>query len=99
MHTPTPPARDHEILTLFDRGERRTALRLLVKSHSGAVFRYCWRVLADSPRAEDVVVRVFVDAFHGLVGFDRQTSLRTWLLRFAYRQCLAVAKDRADSKD
>ena len=90
---------DASVLAAVDRGEPEQALRLLMKAHGVAIYRYCASRLG-SDRADDVHQTVFIEAHRDLPRFERRSSLRTWLFGIANHRCLDHIKTRGrhDSK-
>lgn len=90
---------DATVLAAVDRGELEHALRLLMKAHGVAIYRYCAARLG-SDRADDVHQTVFIEAHRDLSRFERRSSLRTWLFGIANHRCLDFLKTsgRRDSK-
>jgi RNA polymerase sigma-70 factor, ECF subfamily len=99
-----PPYRDNyavderELIASVLLKDRKAAARL-VAAHIDAVYAYArHRLSPHADLAGDVVQDVFLAALKGLAGFERQASLRTWLLGIArhkiediYRQRLRAA--------
>lgn len=84
---------DASVLAAVDRGELEVALRLLMKAHGVAIYRYCAsRLGAD--RADDVHQTVFIEAHRDLERFERRSTLRTWLFGIANHRCLDHIKTR-----
>lgn len=84
---------DATILAAVDGGDLEQALRLLMKAHGNAIYRYCASWLG-SERADDVHQTVFVDAHRDLGRFERRSSLRSWLFGIAHHRCLDCIKSR-----
>ena len=91
--SPDLGADDASVLAAVDRGELEVALRLLMKAHGVAIYRYCAsRLGAD--RADDVHQTVFIEAHRDLERFERRSTLRTWLFGIANHRCLDHIKGR-----
>ena len=81
-----------DVLELVASGDRRKAIAVLMDEHGDAVFNFCSRVLRDRALAEDVLQRVFIDAYRDIAGFQGRASFRTWLIRIAGHRCLDAIK-------
>ena len=94
----TAPPDERELIESVLRKDRKAAARL-VAAHIDAVYAYArHRLTPHSDLVDDVVQDVFVAALKSLAAFERQSSLRTWLLAIArhkiediYRQRLRAA--------
>ena len=73
-------------------GDRDRALEILMNAYGDAVYRYCRSMLRDPERAKDVLQKTFVQAYESFGGFERRSSLRTWLYAIARHRCLDEAK-------
>lgn len=71
-------------------------LETLFGEHVEAVYNVAFRVLWDHADAEDVVQTTFVRAGGRLDQLADWTKRRPWLLQIAYRQAIALARDRRD---
>jgi RNA polymerase sigma-70 factor, ECF subfamily len=78
---PTDP--DQDILDLLDAGDRNGALRLLMDRYGKAVYRFIRFQLRNSPSADDVHAKVFIQAHRDLPRFARRSPLRAWLYAIA----------------
>ena len=78
---------DALVLAAVDRGDLEAAVRLLMKGHGDAIYRFCaGRLRSDA--ADDVHQQVFIEAHRDLPRFERRSSLRTWLFGIANHRCL-----------
>ncbi|HVV82948.1 MAG TPA: RNA polymerase sigma factor [Kofleriaceae bacterium] len=84
---------DATVLAAVDGGDLERALRLLMKAHGVAIYRFCASRLG-SDRADDVHQTVFIEAHRDLARFERRSSLRTWLFGIANHRCLDHIKTR-----
>jgi RNA polymerase sigma-70 factor (ECF subfamily) len=85
---------DEEVLAALARGDRRTALALLIKAHGSVIHRYCHRILRSQALADDVHQSVFIQAFEDLGAFAGRSTFRSWLHSIARHRCLDAAKAR-----
>jgi RNA polymerase sigma-70 factor (ECF subfamily) len=82
-------------LAALDRADREAALTILMRAYGAPLYRYCRRMVADEELAQDAHQMSFVQAYEGLGGFTRRSSLRPWLFGIARHRCLdAVKVDR-----
>jgi RNA polymerase sigma-70 factor (ECF subfamily) len=71
------------------------AFRRLVEPLRPAVFSRCLGILRSVHDAEDATQETMLRAWRGLAGFERRSSLRSWLLRIATNVCLDAIKRRS----
>jgi RNA polymerase sigma-70 factor (ECF subfamily) len=79
---------DADIIDLTRRGERHAALRMLMRRHGSAVYRFCREQLRDDARAADVQQNVFIAAHRDLPGFEQRSSVKSWLFGIARHRVL-----------
>jgi RNA polymerase sigma-70 factor, ECF subfamily len=64
----------------------RTALfEILLRRHAERVYRALRAIVKDDDKAEELLQRVFVDAYANLRQFDRTQAFATWLTQIAVR--------------
>jgi RNA polymerase sigma factor (sigma-70 family) len=83
---------DRDALDALRRGDRRTALILLMRGYGDRLYRYCYGVLRDQAMADDVHQTVFAQAFQDLDTFSDQSPVRTWLYGIAHHRCMDALK-------
>ena len=71
------------------------AFARLVEPFRRELHAHCYRMLASSHDADDVLQEALLRAWRGLAGFEGRSSLRTWLYTVATRACLDAAESRA----
>jgi RNA polymerase sigma-70 factor (ECF subfamily) len=83
-------------LALLDRAATgdEPAFELLVRRHTGAVWRYARSFLPDDFAAEEAVQDTFVKAYRGMAAFRGASSVRTWLLSICHRTCIDATRRR-----
>lgn len=89
VEAPSPEA---EILQALERGDRRTALALLMEVYGSALYAFCRNMVRDADLAADVHQTTFVQAWQGLEHFSHRSTLRTWLYGIARHRCLDALK-------
>jgi RNA polymerase sigma-70 factor (ECF subfamily) len=75
-------------------GDLSEPLRLLMRRHGTAVYRYCREQLQDATLADDVHQQIFIQAYRDLATFASRSTLRTWLFAIARHRVLDAAKSR-----
>jgi RNA polymerase sigma factor (sigma-70 family) len=88
---------DRDILLLVPRtpnADLSAALRLLMRRHGIAVYRFCREELHDATLADDVHQQIFIEAHRDLARFGGRSTLRTWLFGIARHRVLDAAKSR-----
>jgi RNA polymerase sigma-70 factor, ECF subfamily len=85
--------REEELLQLARRGDER-AYGELVGPHRGAVHAHCYRMLGSLEDADDALQEALLRAWRGLGGFQRRSSIRTWLYKIATNSCLQLVARR-----
>jgi RNA polymerase sigma-70 factor (ECF subfamily) len=68
------------------------AFRELVEPHRSELHLHCYRILGSVQDAEDALQETLLAAWRGLVGFERRSSLRTWLYSVATNRALNVLR-------
>jgi hypothetical protein len=76
------------------RAGDETAFDALAAPHRRELLAYCSRVLGSAEDAEDAFQETLLAAWRGLDGFQRRSSLRTWLYRVACHCWLRLADKR-----
>src|SRR5581483_7872065 len=79
-------ADDRDLVAALRAGDP-TAPRRLLDRFGGVVFGLCLRMMGHRQDAEDVAQETFLRALRGVAGFDRDRSLRPWLLGIAANRC------------
>jgi RNA polymerase sigma-70 factor (ECF subfamily) len=64
------------------------AFRSLIEPHVRELRMHCYRILGSVQDAEDAMQETLLAAWRGIGGFERRSSLRTWLYRVATSRCL-----------
>lgn len=64
----------------------------LVKANGKMVFNICYSFLLNKEDAEDISQEVFIEVFHSIHQFRRESKLSTWLYRIAVTKSLDEIK-------
>lgn len=86
-------AAEERLLADARRGDEAAFTRL-VQRHRREIYAHCYRMLGSIQDAEDAVQEALLGAWRGLAGFQRRSSLRTWLFRVATNACLRLSERR-----
>jgi RNA polymerase sigma-70 factor (TIGR02960 family) len=70
------------------------AFRQLVEPYQKELQLHCYRIVGSLQDAEDVLQETLLAAWRGLPGFQRRSSVRTWLYRVATSRCLNALRSR-----
>jgi RNA polymerase sigma-70 factor (TIGR02960 family) len=76
-----------DLIDLASTGDGQ-AFRQLVEPYQRELQVHCYRILGSAQDAEDAVQETLLTAWRSLGGFERRSSLRTWLYRIATSRCL-----------
>src|SRR5262245_2675030 len=85
-------AAEDRVLERLQRGDARGAQTELFTLFGESLYSYCGRMIRDRHRAEEVCQRVLLEACRDLEGFERRSSLRTWIFTIARHRCLDEIK-------
>ena len=92
----SPGARPDEmtLLTLAQGGDHN-AFAELAAAHRAELRAHCYRMLGSLHDAEDALQEALLRAWRGLPGFERRSSLRSWLYAIATNAALDLARQRS----
>jgi RNA polymerase sigma factor (sigma-70 family) len=79
---------DRKLIEQFLAARNEAAFGALVRRHGPMVYRVCFRVLQQSPDAEDAFQATFLVLAQKLHGVRKQESLASWLHGVAHRVAL-----------
>jgi RNA polymerase sigma-70 factor (ECF subfamily) len=80
-----------DLMTRAQAGDDE-AFRALTEPHRRELLAHCYRMLGSFQDAEDALQDTMLTAWRGIGGFERRSSLRTWLYRVATNVCLNVRR-------
>lgn len=73
----------------------RADFEALVTAHSAEIFAYLWRLLRDTPDAEDALQETFLRALRAYPRLDGRTYHRAWLYKIATNVARTHGRRRA----
>lgn len=80
-----------DLLELATAGDQ-DAFRRLVEPYRSELHLHCYRILGSIQDAEDALQETMLAAWQGLKGFQRRSSVRTWLYSVATNRALNVLR-------
>ncbi len=80
---------DAEIFGLLEqKATREQGFRLLVRSYQERIYWTVRRMLDQHSEADDVVQEIFIKLYRHIDGFNKESSLYTWIYRIAVNETL-----------
>jgi RNA polymerase sigma-70 factor, ECF subfamily len=73
---------DHSVVRAVLAGDKE-AYGVLVRAHSGTVFRVVFRMIGNDADAEEIVQEAFLRGYQRLESFQQRSSFGTWIYRIA----------------
>lgn len=64
-------------------GEQDNGFEELVRPYQRELLAHCYRLVGSLEDAEDALQEALTRAWHGLLGFESRSSIRTWLYKIA----------------
>ena len=86
-------AREMALLESHRAGDPQ-ALEELLTSNEGRIYATCLKMCGNSDHARDLAQETFLRAIRGLVGFQGNSRVSTWLTRIAINVCLTDRRRR-----
>jgi RNA polymerase sigma factor (sigma-70 family) len=80
---------EDQVLTALSVGDFPRAREALVLGFQHVVVGYCTNMLGDATQGEEIAQEVFLGASKALPSFQQKSSVLTWALAIARKQCLA----------
>lgn len=74
------------------------AFRSVVQQYKDRVLNTCYRFLLNKEDAEDISQEIFIEVFHSIKSFRRESGLSSWIYRIAVSKCLDELKKRKRKK-
>ncbi|HZO59704.1 MAG TPA: sigma-70 family RNA polymerase sigma factor [Solirubrobacterales bacterium] len=90
----SPAASEQELLAAAREGDE-AAFRRLVEPRHAELHAHCYRMLGSVHDADDALQEALLRAWRGLPGFERRSSLRSWLYKIATNACLDALARRS----
>ena len=87
----TPGTLEPDLISKARAGDE-DAFRDVTEPHRGELRVHCYRMLGSFQDAEDALQDTLLNAWQGIGGFERSSSLRTWLYRIATNRCLNLRR-------
>lgn len=85
---------DKEILELYDRGERRQAFNIIVRTYGERLYFHIRRMVAIHEDADDCLQNTFIKVWNALETFRGDSSLYTWLYRIATNETVTFLRKK-----
>jgi RNA polymerase sigma-70 factor (ECF subfamily) len=86
---------DSTLIQRIGQGEQ-LAMRTLFARHHMRLYRFLVRMVHDSSLAEDLLSKVFLDAWRQAAEFEGRSSVSTWLLAIGRFKALSALRGRND---
>lgn len=87
---------DFVLIDRIAKGDK-LAMKALFARHEVRVFRFALRLVRREDVAEDIVADTFLDAWRQAPGFERRSSVSTWLLAIARFKALSELRRRGEA--
>jgi len=84
---------DAELLRRAQRGDDE-AFHQLVDRHAGGLFKLAFALVGNAADAEDVMQETFLGALKTIRGFERRSSVKTWLCRILSKRAARCHRAR-----
>lgn len=75
------------------QGDRK-AQRRLYERYCDAMYNLCYRMMGNTPEAEDALQETFIDVFRKLGSFRGESTLGAWIKRIAINHCITMLGKR-----
>jgi RNA polymerase sigma-70 factor, ECF subfamily len=86
-------ALEADIARLLEAGDDRAATAAIVRGYGPAILGYLAALAREPDRADDAFSQFCEDLWHGLPGFRRDASVRTWVYTLAWHAWLRCERD------
>jgi RNA polymerase sigma factor (sigma-70 family) len=91
LQTEITSLNDVEIIEKVLAGEK-SLYELLMRKYNQRLFRIGLSILKNETDVEDAMQETYIKAYQHLAGFERKSSLATWLTRIMINECLQKKK-------
>lgn len=90
---------DEQILDMLaDQQLAERGFRLLMDKYQERLYWHVRRMVVSHENANDVIQNSFVKVFRGISGFQRKSSLYTWLYRIATNEAVTFLKKEKNNR-
>lgn len=90
---------DHDLLAVARNGDsaarREAATARLLSRYRQRVYAWCFRMVRDHERAQELSQDVLLNAWRGLDGFAGRARFSSWLFALARNRCLSDLRRQA----
>ena len=82
---------DLQLIEDIYKGDKE-AFQHLVEKYKNLIYKASFGILQNKEDAEDITQDVFVEVFHSIADFRKESQISTWLYRIAINKSINLAK-------